>query len=157
MLVKTLDWITFVREYIDCLALCDVRLMASLPLPLPLPCLSPARSPGAAVRGVDEASRQGEAGQAAADRPRGRRQGQHPEVRRGGRRRGGPGTAAHSHLTLTPAGIVGDALDTQVTTCKHTRPKRHAPDARVTTQKHARTPWRYTSCTGYDIKTHTHA
>ena len=54
-------------------------------------CLCRPGSPGAAVRGVDEAPRQRASGQAAAHRPRGRRERQHSEVWRGRRWRGRPG------------------------------------------------------------------
>lgn len=57
-----------------------------------LTCASPCRY-GAAVCGVDQAQREGEADEAAAHRPRRRREGQHPQIRRGGRRRGRSGKA----------------------------------------------------------------
>lgn len=58
-------------------------------------------SPRAAVRGVDEAPRQGASGQAAAHRSRGRRERQHSQVRRGGWRRGGPGESSSSSTTTS--------------------------------------------------------
>ena len=51
-------------------------------------------SHGADLRHVDEEEGEGTAGQALAHRPRRRRSRQHPQVRRGGRRRGGPGMEA---------------------------------------------------------------
>lgn len=59
---------------------------------------------GAAVCSLDQAAREGEADQAAAYWPRGWCQGQHPQIRWGGRRRRGPGeilrdtnTPTHTH------------------------------------------------------------
>lgn len=59
-------------------------------------------SHGAAVRRVDEAAGEGAPHEAASHRPGGRRAGQHPQVRRGRRRRGGPGEAVSLSQRETP-------------------------------------------------------
>ena len=67
-------------------------------------------SHGADLRHVDEEEGEGAPGQALAHRPRRRRSRQHPQVRRGGRWRRGPGREAL--MAVRPSPPVRDAMAT---------------------------------------------